>query len=486
MTVTLLGGEMLNWSDRAPAGKSLLPLVKTISGRTLVAGPHTRELISALPAGQVTVLLRGQADAEEVGALGVEVWCGSLEKAAASPAFDTIVALDGLDRLCSVEAETLDGWDERLAHLLAMLRPGGRLLLSVENLFGLHRLLTLPRPLTDDEWLVADDRDPRRPAGLAALRDRLAAAGLSTEREYAAYGNALLSRSLLANRDVAGFLSATLAGFTLEVPPAALAASPAPLADPATLADPAALAIRALRHGLAADLAPSWVVIADRDSGGPATPDAVVDGRAVSATELPRGRTLEDRLFAAAQQRDLPTMRELLTTWQKSPTAGVPAAQIVVGPADGSTPVVSADALIPLAAGGDPLVALRHFAAAAIHGDIAHLWPAPAEEAELTALIAAMTGREVEPAGIPPLPGRRAPESVRELTADRDRLTRELAEARAKHAFYEQQIGSRDAELKRVRQINAVLSATAPGKAVLGGLKAGRRAVRAVVKRGRG
>ncbi|SNY52813.1 hypothetical protein [Paractinoplanes atraurantiacus] len=476
MTVILLGGEMLNWSDSAPASTASLPLAKTIVGRTLVAGPHPQELISALPPDQVTVLLRGQTDAEKVAALGVRVWCGSLEKAEAAPAFDTIVALDGLDRLCSVEAETLDGWDERLAHLLSMLRPGGRLLLAVENLFGLHRLLSLPSPPTDDEWLVPDDRDPRRPASLAALRDRLAAAGLSTEREYAAYGDALLSRTSLADRDVAGFLSATLAGFTIQ---------PSPI-DSATLADPAALAVRALRHGLAADLAPSWIVIADRDSGGPATPDAVVDGQALSAAEMPRGRTLEDLLFAAAQRRDLPTMRELLTRWQKSPAAGVPAAQVVVAPAHDLSRAPAADGLTPLAPAGEPLVALRLFAAAAIQGDIAHLWPAPAEEAELTVLIAAMTGREVEPADIPALPARRTPESVRDLTADRDRLTRELAEARARHAFYEQQIRSRDAELKRVRQINAVLSATAPGKAVLGGLKAGRRAVRAVVKRGRG
>ncbi|MEU8816651.1 hypothetical protein [Actinoplanes sp. NPDC048796] len=471
MTMTLLGGEMLSWSDSAPAGSGLRPLAKTISGRTLVAGPHTREFVAALPADRVTVLLRGQADAETVAALGVPVWCGSLEKAAASPAFDTIVALDGLDRLCSVEAETLDGWDERLAHLLSMLRPGGRLLLAVENLFGLHRLLTPPRALTDDEWLVPDDRDPRRPAGLAALRDRLAGAGLSAEREYAAYGGALLSRTLLADRDVSGFLTATLAGFHLEN----------------ALADPATLATRALRHGLAADLAPSWVVIADRDTGGPETPEAVVDGRALSAGELPRGRTLEDLLFVAAQQRDLPTMRTLLTRWQKSPAAGVVAAQIVVvPPGDGTSLIPDGGDLIPLAAGGDPLVALRQFAAAAVEGDIAGLWPAPADEAELTALIAGMTGREVEPAAIPPRPPRTAPGAVRELTADRDRLARELAEARARHEFYERQIRGRDAELKRVRQINAVLSATAPGKAVLGGLKAGRRAVRAVVKRGRG
>ncbi|GAA0468355.1 hypothetical protein Ade02nite_79250 [Paractinoplanes deccanensis] len=456
MTVTLIGGEMLHWSDR-PATPALPP-VGEITGRTLVAGPHPHDLIASLPAERTTVLLRGLPDAEAVAGLGVTVWAGSLDKVAATPAFDTIVALDGLDRLCSAEAETLDGWDERLAHLLTLLRPGGRLLLRVENLFGVHRLIALPEALGDSEWLVADDRDPHRPAGLAALRERLAVV-----REYAAYGDALLSREVLADAELSGFVSATIAG--------ALATTGE------VLADPAALATRALRHGLALELAPAWVVV----TGGAAdTPDAVVGAKAVAAADPPRGRTLEDELIAAAQRRDLPAMRALLTAWQKSPAAGVPAAQVIAGSAS-----PAASDLTPLAPAGDPLVALSHFAAAAIRGDIAHLWPAPADEAELTALIAGMTGREVEPADVPPLPSRPAPGAVRELTAERDRLARELAEARAKHEFYEQQIRGRDAELKRVRQINAVLSATAPGKAVLGGLKAGRRAVRAVVKRGR-
>jgi hypothetical protein len=135
------------------------------------------------------------------------------------------------------------------------------------------------------------------------------------------------------------------------------------------------------------------------------------------------------------------------------------------------------------------VLALRSLAAALIGGGCAHLWPSPADEAELTALLAGMTGRELDPRTVPAASARPGPLSLRELTVERDRLQRELADARARHEFYERTIASRDAELKRVRQVNALLSATVPGKAantVVGGLKAGRRAMRAVVKRARG
>jgi hypothetical protein len=265
-----------------------------VTGQTLVAGPHAAELIESLPAGELTVLVRGLADAETLDGRwahrgDITVWGGSLEKVAAVPTFDTIVALDGLDRLCSAEAETLDGWDDRLAHLLALLRPGGRLLLAAENLFGVHRLLALPRTPGDAEWLVADDRDPRRPAGPADLRSRLVAAGLSVPREYAAYPSVLLSREILADAELTGYLSAVLASAVETT------------AD--VLADPVRLVTGALRHGLAAELAPSWVVIAQRAADGPGIgrldddglgstssldpgrqePDGVVDGRPVAA-----------------------------------------------------------------------------------------------------------------------------------------------------------------------------------------------------------
>jgi hypothetical protein len=510
MTVQLIGGEMSIWSDLdgthgpAPAGDPALhPLLTSLTGRVLVAGPHAPTLIDAIPtsATDLTLLVRGVADAEALAARpGVTVCCGSLEKLAALPAYDVVVALDGLDRLCSTEAEYLS-WDETLTQLLSVLAPEGRLLLRLENLFGLHRLLALPQPLTDTEWTTTDDRDPTRPAGPDAMRARLAAAGVPVARDYASYPGALLGGEILADPNVRGYLSATLIAAGLP---------PSPL-----LADPARLITGALRHHLADDLAPAWIFLAGPDSTGPealiatplATPVAASSAAAVASSSapapagvvveevhrdaegrwvrgegvpIPRGRVLEDVLIAAAQRRAQPEIRELLTAWQQSPAAGVPAAQVVVDD-EGRHHA--------LAPSGKPVEALRRLAATMIDGGYAELWPSPADEAELTALLAGMTGRELDPAAVPAITRPVAVASVRELTIARDRLEQELADARAKHEFYERQIANRDHELKRLRQLNAVLSATVPGKAantLVDGLKKGRRAVRAVVRRTRG
>jgi hypothetical protein len=537
MTVQPIGGEMVLWSDLdgthgpAPAGgAALLRLLGAVTGRTLVAGPHDPALIDAIPASQITVLVRGVGDAEALATRyasrpGVTVCCGSLEKLAAVPAYDTVVAFDGLDRLCTPEAVDLS-WDETLGQLLAVLRPQGRLLLGLENLFGLHRLLALPPSPADSQWVVADDHDESRPVDPAALHARLAEAGMPVVREYAAYPapgapQALLGAEVLNDPGLRGYLEATLSGLARP--------------DAALLADPARLVTGALRHGLAASLAPAWILLAGNIAAGPAalvpTPSpatppspgpssagpssagpssaspssagpssagpssagppsagpssAAVDVRRGSegrwvrgaGTAVPIGRTLEDLLLAACQRRALPAVRELLTAWQESPAAAVPPAQVVVdakGGHHGLAPALT------------PVEALRRLAATLIGGDYAHLWPSPADEASLTALLAGMTGRELDPHQVPPgAPGLGAG-TIRELAVARERLERELAEARARHEFYERTIANRDAELKRVRQMNALLSATVPGKAantLVDGLKAGRRAVRKVVRR---
>ncbi|GIF00687.1 hypothetical protein [Paractinoplanes rishiriensis] len=474
MTVELIGGEMLVWSDLdgthgpAPAGGAALrSLLSGVTGRTLVAGPHDPDLLDALPAAPVTLLVRGVADAEALAEryasrAGWAICCGSLDKLATVPAYDTVVALDGLGRLGSAEAADCTG-DETLSRLVAVLRPGGRLLLTVPNPFGLDRLVSLPAAPADADWAEGDE--PHTPG---RLRARLAAAGLPVVRDYAVYPGVgepavLLSDAVLGDVGLRGFLEATVgAAFS---------------AGPAVLTDPVRLAVGALRHDLAAQLAPGWIFLA---GGGPPGPAALIApgpsvvrrdaaGRWVlgGGTPVPLGRTLADLLLAACRRRALPAVRELLTTWQASPVAGVPADRIVVD-ADGH--------LHGLAPAGEPLRALRRFAAAVIAAGDVHLWPSPADEAELTALLAGMTGREVEPHRVPG--GEPAPAGVRELAMARDRLARELAEARSQHEFHRRTIAARDAELRRTRQLNAILAATAPGRAVTGLLRALRRAWR--------
>jgi SAM-dependent methyltransferase len=461
----LIGGEMPHWSDLsgehgpAPLAAALAaPLLPAGPGRTLVAGPHDPAL---LPAG-ATVLVRGVADAEALDGRGRTVLCGSLEKLAAEPAFDTVVALDGLGRLCTPEAPDLS-WEETLGLLLAVLRPGGRLLLGVPNEFGLDRLLALPPEPADTDWVAVEG-----PVTPADLHPRLAAAGCPVVREYAAYPGALLGAEVLADPGLRGFLGAVLTG--------AWPARP-------RLADPDRLIAGALRHGLAARLAPGWVLLAGDIPAGPAAvlpwgPVRLDGGGWVrrDGTPIPAGRTVQDLVLTACGRRALPVVRELLTAWQDSPAAGVPAGQVVVDAAGGCH---------GFAAPSTPVSALRSLAAALIGGGHAHLWPSPVDEAELTALLAGMTGRELDPRSVP-ASARPDAGSLRELRAERDRLERELADARARQEFSERTIASRDAELKRVRQMNALLSATVPGKAastLVGGLKAGRRAVRAVVRR---
>jgi hypothetical protein len=107
---------------------------------------------------------------------------------------------------------------------------------------------------------------------------------------------------------------------------------------------------------------------------------------------------------------------------------------------------------------------LHAFAVAVLSGGFAHPWPAPAGPADLTRTLAAMAGAELDPAAIPAQPPR---PSLRDLLADLDRLTRELAQARARHDFYERTIADRDLALRQARQINALLSTTKPARALL-------------------
>jgi hypothetical protein len=447
MNPVLLGDEMLQWSDAEVArGAVFGSLVASAGGRTLVAGPHHPDLIAGIAADSLTLLVRGVADGEALADRfpAATVCCGGLAKFTADEPFDTVIALAGLERLISAEGVE-QPWAQTLDQLLALLRPGGTLVLAVENHFGLHRLVRLPGAPRDEEWTAAAGCDPTRPRGPDQLRERLGGAvrGLVGYPDPLA-PTLLLATDVLADDRVAGAVAALL---TRTCEPAGPG-----------LMDPRPVAVGAARHGAAAALAPVWIC-----TSGP-----------VPEPELPAGPTLQDLLLRAALQRDLPAVRGLLGAWLDGPAAGVPADQVVVGPGGQLTALLLAG---HAAVVGEPGAALRRFAAFLIDGGYAHPWPAPAGAADLAATLAAMTGRELAvpaPADDEPPPG------YRELLLARERLTAELAQARARHQWYEQMLVDREAELKRVRRINQVLAAAAPGRALLSGARAVRRAVRQV------
>ncbi|BBH67348.1 hypothetical protein ACTI_40330 [Actinoplanes sp. OR16] len=487
MIPLLLGGEMPHWQDPSPVrGEALSDLLTAAQGHTLIAGPHDASLIDRVTAGRITVLVRGVPDAERLAARyashpGVEVCCGSLEKLAAVPAYDTVIALDGLDRVTSTES---DGptWDDSLAVLLAVLRPGGRLLLGCENPSGLHRLLALGTEPGDEDWSAPAFDDPSRPATLTALTDRLTAAGLSVLHDYAAFPDpraprALISPALFHDPHLTGFLAGALRRAGLPSTP--------------ILADPRPLLVQTLASASTTVLAPAWFVAASR-AGSVSLPAAILTSpaeethrvtqaahgwtRVSSSTgpsaapsrgpfSVPDGRNLLEALLAAARGQDLAALRTLLAAWQGGQFAGTGAEALVVD-AEGR--------LFDLGIGpaADPGQALRDFIDAAPE--------------DLADLIEAMAGIEATPAATaarpdPAAPVRPGPAALREVTAERDRLARELAETRERAAWYEQRLAARDRELARAYRIIAVLKGTVPGRAataVRGALRTGRRAAR--------
>ncbi|MFI7604613.1 hypothetical protein ACIBTV_05760 [Micromonospora sp. NPDC049366] len=527
MNLRLTGGEMPLWSDldgrHGPGpvhGRVLTPLLAGAAGRTLVVGPLDPALLDTVPTDDLTVLVRGLADAEALAARlagrpGAVVLCGGPERLATEPAYDTVLALDGLERLRSTEGADLT-WDETLTLLVAALRPGGALLLAVENHLGLHRLVAAPAAVTDSQWATVGEYDSGRPAGLARLRARLTDAGLHVTDAHTVWPTplaptVLLSPGLLADPEAVGFLQATLGRACAGWPEA--------------LTDPGRLAATAVRHGAATELAPAWILRAERATLGWGGSDRAGDDAAGSArragaapsgpgggagrpvglvalgddhfdlvdrpagrplvrrpdgttTPVPTGRTLEDLLIGAALRHDLPTVRELLHRWQASRHAGVPADQVVATLGGGLAPLVPA---LP------PGSALRHLAVRLIDAGLAHLWPSPADPVELALTLAALAGSAFEP--VPPTDDastRADTPSYRELLATRDRLARELGEAREREEWYERTLAAREGELRRAREIVALLSGTPTaraGRLVLAGARRARRTAGAAVRR---
>ncbi|MFB9849444.1 class I SAM-dependent methyltransferase [Micromonospora andamanensis] len=272
--VTLPGGEMLAWSDRTdPAGDGPLAALAArlvpAGARVLLAGPHGPALLDALAHARLTCLLRGYPDAAVVAGRVDRVLVAGPHGLPAGEEYDVVIAGAGLDAVESVEGERL-GWDGLLARLVAAVRPGGDLLLRLDNPIGLHRLVAAGSWYAgrdDAEWTVGGVLDSARPANLEQVRERLASAGMRAGSCYAGYPRTDLTTALLAVDELARHTTSGLFDAVLH------AACTDGYAGRFVLADPARLAVDALHAGRAADLAPSWLVLARRPAADLTDPD---------------------------------------------------------------------------------------------------------------------------------------------------------------------------------------------------------------------
>jgi hypothetical protein len=486
--IRMIGGEMPAFTEvRPPAGGALYGYLADqlpAGAEVLVAGPHAGDLVEALAARtKVTCLLRSQPDAINLEARGLDVQCGTISKLTDVDRYDVVVALDGLDRLCSVEGPQYD-WVETLQALKRTLRPGGMLLLAVENELGVHRLVDPISPTAaqdDGAWRPLGEFDSK-PGNPARLAERLAAEGLAVDWLSAAWPlpgapTLIATPNALADGPVDA-LAAVAASAVARA-----------YAEKSVLSDPRRLAAAAVRGGLGAELAASWLVVAYRaprpgmvlhlppvliggDSVIEISPDAdagwtrqAVRGDA-PAGPLPKGRLLEELLLGAALRHDLPTLRRLLTGW----TAALPRATA-------DNVVVDHDRFALLDPGvPESADALRRFAQTLLAGVYPHPWPATTDLDTLTAILHGAAGL---PAGapVPPPAGELpAPASRREHEEQIRALQRQLADAASRTQWYEAELDKRDGQLRDAHIKIAAFSGNLSYRVARLGLRAARKA----------
>ncbi|MEU4288932.1 hypothetical protein AB0E63_11985 [Kribbella sp. NPDC026596] len=246
-------GEMQPWTDRTdhhPALAALLADVLPGNRRTLIVGPHSRALISAVSerTSDATVLLRSVSDAEELAAeFGdrLQVVAGALDGLRSEP-FEVVLAADGLDRVLGYDSESLS-WSERLAAVSALATPDAVVVLGLENEFSLLNLLDRRPPHErhgDDDWRPLHD-DPTRPVSA----DQFISALPWTAQVYADFGSRTFVAAEVAAAARPGELPTRLATDALE-------AVDVPLLSP--IADGVDSAARA---GLLAAIPTGWLAI---------------------------------------------------------------------------------------------------------------------------------------------------------------------------------------------------------------------------------
>ncbi|EGD45416.1 LigA [Nocardioidaceae bacterium Broad-1] len=191
-TYSVVPGDMYDWSDLAgtrplPRGPVLTRFaVATASGAShlLVVGPHDLDLLDAAvdAAATTTVVVRTHADAdlvsERYAARSVDVVCGDLRAWTPDRPVDAVLALDGLGRVATIDADPAD-WQAIAEHLAGIAPGGSRLALVVPNPGSpLAQLRTVTPEASDDnaDWSFPV-HDRGNPPSLADASARFAGRG---------------------------------------------------------------------------------------------------------------------------------------------------------------------------------------------------------------------------------------------------------------------------------------------------------------------
>jgi hypothetical protein len=440
MRSTMVGAEMLNWSDLeptdgrpatgGPVAAALLDAALTESDSVLVAGPHSLELIEQV-AGRVAavdVLVRSAPDAEEIAAALVDrpvrVFCGALDRfdsGHGEKSYDVVIALDGLPRLVGPDTPVLT-WTDALAALRDRLGPTGRLLLAAANPFGIERLLqpdvtaTLPR---DEAWPRDVTGSVEAPAGLRAIRAAVESTGLSLSRVYAIYPDLMEARIGLT--DATG----PLAGALVARAVAGRFTGPA-------LMDPYRTAQDAVAAGLGNELAAGWFLVV----GTTSLPEVL------AADALPEepGELLEETLLAALRVDDHLALRRAISgyaDWLRSQdvaTAAIAAPDNLLS--DGTSYRVFDEAAPATLGGGDALLLnqLARFVRRSLNAGVRQPWVVGATARSVTARLASMAGITVDDRLWQTVSGGDdlvQPNAYAEQSATIARLSQELMEAQA-------------------------------------------------------
>jgi hypothetical protein len=283
--ITLLGAEMLTWSDAGgEAGAfggllapQLLHGFGAARGRALVAGPTSTAVILDVAAhvAGVDVLVRSWLDAQQLRAelpAEIGVFCGPVDRMVRTGAvYDTVIAVAGLDRLHSAEEET-PLTAAVLADLAALVSAEGELFAGVGNEAGVDQLLSL--------GVSARHQDADWPAGHLVPSSVLTAGEVAAELAER-HGLVPVETWVCHGRRSDPLVAAPAATLTTHARDSVLLREVGrayDVADPSApaLKDPAETVRDLVRAGLGAATAPLAILHLRRGVAAAETPDVVL------------------------------------------------------------------------------------------------------------------------------------------------------------------------------------------------------------------